>query len=71
MGQIKLKSGYLYLIDPYDSPLYAVAPSRIWWKPWRWKLKLMRLYQIDEEIYNLSEQETVGIMKLYHVKNFT
>lgn len=32
-----MKSGHMYMM-PLDSPWFALMPTRIWYKPWRWNL---------------------------------
>ena len=65
-----MRSSELYMVKfDLNSDLYACVPRRIWWKPWRWDLYILRhpLQHNREVVCNLSKGETIGLMKLYNV----
>ena len=64
---------------PLTHEIYAVAPTRLWWAPWRWALRIYWFRArsaasffsyIEDEIVatNLSRAEVIGLIKLlgYH-----
>lgn len=84
---MKLVHGDMYMapISFEDGAPYAYVPKRIWWKPWRWNLQVLRytttkqgaipiaarhmFYGVADVVYNLSKLEAIGLMKLYGVLN--
>ena len=65
-----MKANVLYVVKfDVTSDLYACVPRRIWWKPWRWDLYVLRhpLPDTAEVIRDMSKEETIGMMKLYNV----
>ena len=60
---------------PITHEIYAVAPFRLWWAPWRWALRAYwfrsrgaanYISYTEEEIIatNISKAEVIGLIKL-------
>lgn len=64
-----MQAGLLYL-PPLDSPYYGLVPSRIWYKPWRWKLTALHLDGPNTVVAsNLRRSEIIGLMRMFRVVN--
>jgi len=68
-----LQSGAMYML-PLDSPWYALMPTRIWYKPWRWDLNVvLNSPHLDEHLTtiasNIRRDELIGLMKIMGVYN--
>jgi alpha-tubulin suppressor-like RCC1 family protein len=65
----KIKCGDMYMV-PLDHPseLYAWSISRVWWMPWRYKLRVYYMpFDTVRDKYDLIE-ETYGYLSLDGVK---
>ena len=56
---------------PISHDIYAVVPTRLWWAPWRWELRILRWshrgpgFDPDKTIAtNISRAEVIGLIKL-------
>ena len=69
-----MRSGYMYMM-PLDSPWYALVPTRIWYKPWRWDLEGYLLHQRHKQavVYdsdhtpiasNIRREELIALMQI-------
>lgn len=75
---MKIKCGDMYMVQlDHPSELYGWSVSRVWWKPWRYNLRLYYMAQlkpiqggwvrpVDEEVHrNLSLNGVKGRLKLF------
>jgi hypothetical protein len=69
-----MQSGNMYMM-PLDSPWYALVPTRIWYKPWRWNLdgyllpsriRSAVVYNADTRplASNIRYDETIALMQI-------
>jgi hypothetical protein len=67
-----MKSGYMYL-TLFGTPYYALIPTRIWYKPWRWDLVGADLYDSAAPdvvvATNVTYDEALGLMKILGATN--
>jgi hypothetical protein len=56
---------------PMSHDIYAAVPSRVWWAPWRWELRVywwsdvVRITPSHTTIAtNISKAECIGLMKI-------
>ena len=56
---------------PMSHEIYAVVPTRLWWAPWRWKLRVYwwadvgRITPSHTTIAtNITKAECIGLIKL-------
>jgi hypothetical protein len=72
-----LRSGSLYLF-PIESDIFAAAPTRVWWAPWRWSLRVYWWQEVElpppERIaHNITKAHCIGLIKLlgypYEIQN--
>ena len=74
-----MQSGNMYMM-PLDSPWYALVPTRIWYKPWRWDLNGYLLHQRHNQavVYdspdsriasNIRHDEIIALMQIMGAYN--
>lgn len=59
-------------VFPLMHDIFAVVPYRLWWAPWRWKLKVCWWAEVDHFrsvppkyiATNISKAEVIGLMKI-------
>jgi hypothetical protein len=68
-----MKSGSMHMM-PLDSQWYALMPTRIWYKPWRWDLiGVMTSPHLDAHnatiASNIRRKEIIGLMQIMGAYN--